>query len=147
MGTTKVLKNGWRTGRGKVTVFPLHLPILASTNIPSFPSGLLSRVYSDGHLSVCLDTTLGCDSSAHRQGLVPGNSVRLALYFPPPSSPGSLLQVSLVPDSPNSMIPLPRTGMGTVSQEATRTTSVFMLSLHPSFASVKKPLDESENGE
>ena len=130
-----------------MTVFPLHLPILASTNIPSFPSGLLSRVYSDGHLSVCLDTTLGCDSSAHRQGLVPGNSVRLALCLTPPSSPGSLLQVSLVSDSPNSMIPLPRTGMGTASQEATRTTLVFMLSLHPSFASVKKPLDESESGE
>ena len=45
------------------------------------------------------------------------------------------------------MIPLPRTGMGTVSQEATWTTLVFMLSLHPSFASVKKPLDESESGE
>lgn len=140
-----MLKNGWRTGRGKVTVFLLHLPILASTNIPSFPSGL-SRVYSDGHLSVCLDTTLGCDSSAHRQGLVPGSSVRLALCLSPPSSPGSLLHVSLVSDSPNSRILLPSTGMGTVSQEATWATSVFLLSLHPSFASVYRTIISSGMG-
>lgn len=126
-------------------VLPLHLSILASTNIPSFPCGLLSRVYLDGHLSVFLGTILSCVSHAHRQGLVLGNSARLALCLPPPPSPGIQVQVSLFSDPPNppvvSIILLSRTEMGTVSQEVEPLLSNtdilgLTLSLHPSCASV-----------
>ena len=141
---------GWREWEWPLyvqreAVLPLHLSILASTNIPSFPCGLLSRVYLDGHLSVFLGTILSCVFGAHRQGLVPGNSARLALCLPPPPSPGSQVQVSPFSDPPNppvvSIILLPRTGMGTVSEEAEPLLSNtdilgLTLSLHPSCASV-----------
>lgn len=69
---------------GEEAILHLHLSVLASTNTRSFPCGLLSRVYSDGHLSVCLGISLSWVPTVHRPGSGPGNSPRLALCFPPP---------------------------------------------------------------